>query len=101
MSKSRGHLCPEAEGICVQKQEASDAGMLANRDYSQPRTMKPTIAPIRRLAGTAMASEIAIGNVELDLAVGSTDQSSGSWGMVESESDCLSDESGFPEPCPD
>ena len=48
-----------------------------------------------------MASEIAIAKVDVDLAVVSTDQSSGSGGMVESESDCLSDESGFPEPCPD
>lgn len=91
LRRSDHQLHPKAGGICIQKQEASDAEMLAmqgcrdasdaemlaNPGYSQPRTMKPTIAPIRRLAGTAMASEIAIANVELDLAVGSTDQSSG------------------------
>ena len=60
--------------------------------------MNPTIAPISRLAGTAMASEMAIAKVELALAVGCSDQSSGSGGIVESESECLSGESGFPDP---
>ena len=85
--------------ICAPKREPSpEVEMLANQAYSQPRTMKPTIAPIRRLAGTAMASEIAIASVEVDPGVGSTDQSSGSGGMDEIESACLSDESEFPEP---
>ena len=75
--------------------------MLANWGYCEPRTIKPTIAPISRLTGIAMASEIAIASVESVLVAGSTDQSSGSGGMVESESDCLSGERGLPDPCPE
>ena len=63
--------------------------------------MNPTMAPMSRLIGTAMASAIAMANVLVGADAGSTDQSSGSGGIADSESDCLSDESGFPEPCPE
>ncbi len=63
--------------------------------------MNPTMAPMSRLTGTAMASAMAIANVWVGADAGSTDQSSGSGGIADSESDCLLGESGFSEPCPE
>ena len=63
------------------------------RFYSELRTMNPTMAPMSRLTGTAMASAIAMASVWVGADAGFADQSSGSGGIADSESECLSGES--------